>query len=44
MLTGKKSLDRMENIKKRAVRFVLDDYRSSYHDLLIQSEVPVYWQ
>ena len=40
MFTGKKSLDRMENIKKRALRFVLDDYGSSYHDLLIQNEVP----
>ena len=25
--------------KKRALRFVLDDYESSYHDLLIQCEV-----
>ena len=40
MFTGKKSLDGIENIKKRALRFVLDDYGSSYHDLLIQSEVP----
>ena len=40
MFTGKKSLDRIENIQKRALRFVLDDYRSSYHDLLIQTEVP----
>ena len=39
MFSGKKSLHRIENIKKRALRFVLDDYRSSYHDLLIQSEV-----
>ena len=40
MFTGKKSLDRIENIKKHALRFVLDDYGSSYHDLLIQTEVP----
>ena len=40
MFTGKKSLDKIENIKKRALRFVLDDYGSSYHDLLIQTEVP----
>ena len=39
MFIGKKSLDRIENIKKRALRFVLDDYGSSYHDLLIQTEV-----
>ena len=38
--TGKKSLDRIENIQKRALRFVLNDYGSSYHDLLIQTEVP----
>ena len=40
VFTGKKSLDRIENIQKRALRFVLDDYGSSYHDLLIQTEVP----
>ena len=39
MFTCNKSLDRIENIKKRALRFVLDDYESSYHDLLIQCEV-----
>ena len=40
MFTGNKSLDRIENIQKRALRSVLDDYGSSYHDLLIQTEVP----
>ena len=40
MFTGKKSLARIENTQKCALRFVLDDYGSSYHDLLIQSEVP----
>ena len=40
IFTCKKSLDRIEDIKKRALRFVLDDYWSSCHDLLIQSEVP----
>ena len=39
MFTCTKFLDRIENIKKRALRFVLDDYESSYHDLLIQCEV-----
>ena len=36
MFTCTKSLNRIENIKKRALRFVLDDYESSYHDLLTQ--------
>ena len=40
MVTAKKSLDRILNIQKHALRFVLDDYGSSYHDLLIQTEVP----
>ena len=40
MFTGKESLDRIRNTRKCALRFVLDDYGSSYHDLLIQSEVP----
>ena len=39
MFTCKKSLDRIENIQKHALRFVLDDYESSYHDLLIKCEV-----
>ena len=39
MLTSKKSLDRIENIQNRALRFVLDDYDSRCPDLLIQSEV-----
>ena len=39
MFNCKKSLHRIENIPKRALRFVLDDYESSYHDLLIQCEV-----
>ena len=33
MFTGKKPLDRIENIQKRALHFVLNDYRSSFHDL-----------
>ena len=40
IFTGKKSLDIIENTQKCALRFVLDVYGSSYHDLLIQSEVP----
>ena len=39
IFTGKKSLDRIENIKKRTLRFVLDDYGPNYHELLIQNEV-----
>ena len=39
MLTSNKSLDKIKNIQKRALRFVLNDYETSYHDLLIQSEV-----
>ena len=38
MYTTKKLLDRIENIQKRALRFVLNDYHSNYHDLLIKSE------
>ena len=36
MFTCKTSLGRIDNIWKRALRFVLDDDESSYHDLLIQ--------
>ena len=39
MFTCKRSLDRIEIIQKRALRFVLDDSESSYHDLLIKCEV-----
>ena len=39
MFTCKKYLDRIENIKKNALRFVLDGYTWNYHDLLIQCEV-----
>ena len=38
MFTSKKSLEKIENIKKRALRFVLNDYQSNYHDLLNNSE------
>ena len=38
MLTTKKSLDRTKNIQKCALRLVLNDYQSSYHDLLNKSE------
>ena len=38
MFTGKKSLDRIEDIQKRALRFVLNDYQSNYQDLLNKSE------
>ena len=39
MFTCKTSLGRIDNIWKRALRFVLDDDESSYHDLLIQCRV-----
>ena len=38
MFTSKKSLEKIENIQKRALRFVLNDYQSNYHDLLNKSE------
>ena len=38
MFITKKSLDRIKNIQKRALRFVLNDYQSNYHDLLNKSE------
>ena len=38
MLTSKESLEKIENIKKRALRFVLNDYQSNYHDLLNNSQ------
>ena len=34
MFTSKTSLSKLENIQKRALRFVLDDYQSGYADLL----------
>ena len=39
MFTCKTYLGRIDNIWKRALRFVLDDDESSYHDLLIQCGV-----
>ena len=38
MFTSKKSLEKNENIKKRALCFVLNYYQSNYHDLLNKSE------
>ena len=40
MFTSKTSLSKLENIKKRALRFVLDDYQSSYTELLKNANVP----
>ena len=40
MFTSKSSLLKLENIKKRALRFVLDDYASDYYDLLKKADVP----
>ena len=34
MFTSKSSLSKLEDIQRRALRFVLDDYTSDYHDLL----------
>ena len=38
MFTSKKSLEQIENIKKRALRFVLNNYQSNYHGLFNKSE------
>ena len=40
MFTFKSSLLKLETIKKRALRFVLDDYASDYCDLLKKADVP----
>ena len=40
MFTSKKPLSKLENIKKCALRFVLDDYQSGYTDLLQNANVP----
>ena len=40
IFTGKTSLSKLENIQKRALRFVLDDYQSGYTDLLQNASVP----
>ena len=40
MFTSKSSLSKLEDIKKRALRFVLDDYTSDYHELLNKADVP----
>ena len=37
MLSHKKSLDKIESLHKRALRFLLDDYVSSYEQLLEKS-------
>ena len=34
MLTNAKSVDKNEDIQKRALRFMLNDYESSYEELL----------
>ena len=38
MFTSKKSLEKIENIKKRALCFVRNDYQSNCYDLLNKSE------
>ena len=40
MFTSKSSLLKLETIKKRALRFVLNDYASDYYDLLKKADVP----
>ena len=37
MFSSKRSLNKIENLQKRALRFVLDDYTSSYELLLEKS-------
>ena len=39
MFASKTSLSKLENIQKRALRFVLDDYQSGYTDLLQNANV-----
>ena len=40
MFTSKSSLSKLEDIQRRALRFVLDDYTSNYHELLNKANVP----
>ena len=40
MFTSKSSLPKLQDIKKRALRFVLDDYESDYYGLLNKADVP----
>ena len=40
MFISKKSLSQLENAPKRALKFVFDDYQSSYTDLLHNADVP----
>ena len=39
LFTNKSSLSKLENIQKRALRFVLNDYESDYNDLLTKANV-----
>ena len=40
IFTSKTSLFKLENIQKRALRFVLDDFQTGYTDLLQNANVP----
>ena len=40
MLTNAKSIHKIEALQKRAMRFMLNDYESSYENLLKKSENP----
>ena len=39
-ITSSKSLNKIENLHKRALRFLFDDYQSSYDQLLVRSGKP----
>ena len=41
MFSSKRSLNKIEDLQKRALRFVLDDYTSSYELLLEKSGKPI---
>ena len=40
LFTSKSSISKLENIEKRALRFVLNDYESDYNDILTKANVP----
>ena len=41
LFTSKSSLSKLENVQKRALRSVLNDYESDYNDLLTRPMYPV---
>ena len=40
LFTSKSALSKLENIQKRALRFVLNDYETDYNDLLTKANLP----